>query len=51
MTNKDKQLELRDRISGVEKVYEKLIEYKKEKIVFFLYLYYEYSRNQTTIFG
>lgn len=32
MTTKDKQIELRDKIvKGLEKVYEKLIEFKKEK--------------------
>jgi hypothetical protein len=32
MTKKDKQLELKDKlVLGLEKVYEKLIEYKKEK--------------------
>jgi hypothetical protein len=32
MTTKDKQIELKDKIViGLEKVYEKLIEYKKEK--------------------
>lgn len=32
MTKKDKQIELRDKIiKGLEKVYERLIEFKKEK--------------------
>lgn len=32
MTTKDKQIELKDKIvKGLEKVYEKLIEFKKEK--------------------
>lgn len=32
MTKKDKQIELREKIvKGLEKVYEKLIEFKKEK--------------------
>lgn len=32
MTERDKQIELRDKILvGLEKVYEKLIEFKKEK--------------------
>lgn len=32
MTKKDKQIELRDKIvKGLEKVYEKLIEFKKDK--------------------
>lgn len=32
MTNKDKQIELREKIvKGLEKVYKKLIEFKKEK--------------------
>ena len=32
MTQKDKQIELKDKIvKGLEKVYEKLIEFKKEK--------------------
>lgn len=32
MTTKDKQIELRDKIvKGLEKVYDKLIEFKKEK--------------------
>ncbi|WP_373060265.1 hypothetical protein [Zunongwangia sp. H14] len=32
MTTKDKQIELKDKILvGLEKVYEKLIEFKKEK--------------------
>lgn len=32
MTQKDKQIELKDKIvMGLEKVYEKLIEFKKEK--------------------
>ncbi len=32
MTNKEKQIELKDKIvKGLEKVYERLIEFKKEK--------------------
>jgi len=32
MTTRDKQIELRDKIvNGLEKVYERLIEFKKEK--------------------
>jgi len=32
MSNRDKQLELKDKIvKGLEKVYERLIEFKKEK--------------------
>ncbi len=32
MTTKDKQIELKDKIlKGLEKVYEKLLEYKKDK--------------------